>query len=132
MHMNAVLLAGFLGRDAFRDSGDNGNFTILELVIVLSYDDKESKENVLRVESHDLIVFGGCGEEAARCKKGDFVIVTGELRHTDDESKKTDCKQPSYTIRVTRVRRINRDPIAALEAFLDEPDVEEPEKLETE
>lgn len=130
MHMmNSVKLAGFLGTDAVRDSDDNGNFTILELIIVLPNEDRGSNENDVRIESHDLIVFGGCGEDAATFKKGDSIIVTGELLHTDYESKKTNCKQQLYSIRVTKILWVP----SALMAALEEPDVEEvPLKTETE
>ena len=129
MSMNLVKLAGFLGKDAVRDSGENGNFTLLELIIVLSSKDKKSNENAVRIESHDLIVFGDCGKYAAGFKKGLFIIVTGELRHTDYESKETNRKQQSYTIRVTDLLVVPSPLLAALE----EPDIEEiPEKEESE
>jgi single-stranded DNA-binding protein len=126
MYMNLVMLAGFLGRDAVAGCVDNGNFTILELVIDLPSKDKESNEYALRSESDDVIVFGGCGEDAAIFKKGDYIIVTGELRPIEHES---ECKQQSYTIWVTKFRWAARGEMAALKE-LNMKDM--PKEVETE
>jgi single-stranded DNA-binding protein len=126
MDMNLVMLAGFLGKDAVARCVHNGNFTIFELVIVLPSEDKESDEYVLRSESDDLIAFGSCGEDAPVFKKGDYIIVTGELRQSEHEN---DRKQQCYTIWLRKLRKVPGALIAALE----EPDVEEiPEIAETE
>jgi single-stranded DNA-binding protein len=126
MYMNLVMLAGFLGKDTVARWVDNGNFTIFELVIDLPSKDKESNEYVLRSESDDLIAFGSCGEDAPVFKKGDYIIVTGELRQSEHEN---DRKQQCYTIWLRKLRRAPGARISALE----EPDVEEiREKTETE
>ena len=59
MYMNKVILAGFLGKDATVHTGNNGNFTILELATKSSYKAKESDKYISRTEWHKLIVFGG-------------------------------------------------------------------------
>ena len=108
MYMNKVILAGFLGKDATIHTGKNGNFTILELATNESYKDKESDKYITRTEWHKLIVFGGRGEWAAKLKKGDHVLVEGELRHTEYESKKTNTKQQSNSIRLTNIQKLDR------------------------
>ena len=118
MYMNLVILAGFLANDAAARCADNGNFTIFELLIDLSYEGKESNEYALQSESDDLIVFGGCGEDAAIFKKGDYIMVTGELRRAEHEN---NSEQGSYTIWVKKLRWIPRDRIAALK----KPEIEE-------
>ena len=108
MYLNKVILAGFLGKDATVHTGNNGNFTVLELATKSSYKDKESGKYISRAEWHKLIVFGGRGEYAAKLQKGDHVLVEGELRHTEYESKKTNTKQQSDSIRVTNIQKLDR------------------------
>ena len=108
MYLNKVILAGFLGKDATVHSGTNGNFTVLELATKSSYKDKESEEYISRTEWHKLIVFGGRAEFAAKLKKGDHILIEGELRHTEYESKKTKTVQQSDCIRVTNIQRLDR------------------------
>ena len=121
MYMNKVILAGFLGKDATVHTGNNGNFTILELATKSSYKDKESDKYISRTEWHKLIVFGGRGEYAAKLKKGDHVLVEGELRHTEYESKKTNTTQQSDSIRVSNIQKLDRTQKTAS----DEEDFEE-------
>src|ERR1700728_1680157 len=108
MYMNKVILAGFLGKDATIHTGNNGNFTILELATKSSYKDKESGKYISRTEWHKLIVFGGRGEYAAKLSKGDHVLVEGELRHREYESKKTNITQQSDSVRVTSIQKLDR------------------------
>ena len=116
MYMNKVILAGFLGKDATIHTGSNGNFTILELATKSSYKDKESGKYISRTEWHKLIVFGGRGEYAAKLSKGDHVLVEGELRHTEYESKKTNTKQQSDSIRVNNIQKLDRSQKTSSEA----------------
>jgi len=108
MYLNKVILAGFLGKDATIHTGKNGNFTILELATNESYKDKESDKYITRTEWHKLIVFGGRGEYAAKLKKGDHILVEGSLHHNEYESKKTNTKQQSNSIRVTNIQKLDR------------------------
>jgi single-strand DNA-binding protein len=108
MYLNKVILAGFLGKDASIHSGKNGSFTILELATNESYKDKESDKYITRTEWHKLIVFGGRGEYAAKLKKGDHILVEGSLHHNEYESKKTNTKQQSNSIRLTNIQRLDR------------------------
>ena len=116
MYMNKVILAGFLGKDATVHTGNNGNFTILELATKSSYKDKESDKYISRTEWHKLIVFGGRGEYAAKLKKGDHILAEGELRHTEYESKKTNTTQQSDSIRVTNIQKLDRSQKTSSEA----------------
>jgi single-strand DNA-binding protein len=108
MYLNKVILAGFLGKDATIHTGKNGNFTILELATNESYKDKESDKYITRTEWHKLIVFGGRGEYAAKLKKGDHILVEGSLHHNEYESKKTNTKQQSNSIRLTNLQKLDR------------------------
>ena len=108
MYLNKVILAGFLGKDATIHTGKNGNFTILELATNESYKDKESDKYITRTEWHKLIVFGGRGEYAAKLKKGDHILVEGSLHHNEYESKKTNTKQQSDSIRVSNIQKLDR------------------------
>src|ERR1700736_6129558 len=101
MYMNKSILAGFLGKDATVHTGNNGNFTILELATKTSYKDKESGKYISRTEWHNCIVFGKRSEFAGTLKKGAHILVEGELRHTEYESKKTNTTQQSDSVRVT-------------------------------
>jgi single-strand DNA-binding protein len=108
MYLNKVILAGFLGKDAIIHTGKNGNFTILELATNESYKDKESDKYITRTEWHKLIVFGGRGEYAAKLKKGDHILVEGSLHYNEYESKKTNTKQQSNSIRLTNIQKLDR------------------------
>ena len=108
MYLNKVILAGFLGKDATIHTGNNGNFTILELATKSSYKDRESGEYISRTDWHNLIVFGGRAEFAAKLKMGDHILVEGELRHNEYESKRTNTKQKSDSIRVTNIQKLDR------------------------
>jgi single-strand DNA-binding protein len=108
MYLNKTILIGFLGKDATVHTGNNGNFTTLELATKSSYRDKESGEYISRTDWHKCIVFGGRGEYAAKLKKGDHILVEGELRHTKYESKKTNTKHQSDSVRVTNIQKLDR------------------------
>ena len=108
MYMNKVILAGFLGKDATIHTGKNGNFTILELATKRPTRTRNRTSTSTRTEWHKLIVFGGRGEYAAKLKKGDHILVEGELRHNEYESKKTNTKQQSDSIRVTNIQKLDR------------------------
>lgn len=108
MYMNKVILAGFLGKDATVYTGSNGNFTVLEIATKSSYKDKESGKYISRTEWHKLIAFGGRADYAAKLKKGEHVLVEGELRHSEYESKKTNTLQQSDSIRVNNIQKLDR------------------------
>jgi single-strand DNA-binding protein len=108
MYLNKVILAGFLGKDAIVRTGNNGNFTTLDLATKKSYKDKESGKYVSRTEWHNLIVFGGRADYAAKLKKGDHVLAEGELQHNEYESKKTNTTQQSDTVLVTNIQKLDR------------------------
>ena len=127
MYLNKVILIGFLGKDAAVRTGNNGNFTILELATKTSYKDKESGKYVSRTEWHNCIVFGNRSEFAGTLKKGAHILVEGELRHTEYESKKTNTTQQSDSVRVTSILKLDRNAKAAPE----DQDAEEiPEEVE--
>jgi single-stranded DNA-binding protein len=110
MYMNLVMLAGFLSEDAVVRCASNGR--IFELVIDLINRGEESNEYALRSESDDLLLFGAFGEDAAIFKKGDYIIVTGELRQTKYEN---NSSEKSYTIWVKKLRWAPHGLIADLE-----------------
>ena len=127
MYLNKVILIGFLGKDAVVRTGNNGNFTTLELATKSSYKDKESGDYVSHTEWHKLIVFGKRSEFAAMLKKGAHILVEGDLRHTEYESKKTKTTQQSDSVRVTSIQKLDR----SAKTGEDEPEIEEvPEEVE--
>lgn len=127
MYLNKTILIGFLGKDAVVRTGNNGNFAILELATKSSYKDKESSDYISRTEWHKCIVFGKRSEFAATLKKGAHILVEGELRHTEYESKKTGATHESDSVRVTNIQKLDRSQKSAT----DEPEVDEiPEEVE--
>src|ERR1700679_2374411 len=127
--MNTVNLIGFIGKDAVVRTGNNGNFTTLELATKTSYKDKESGEYKSRTEWHNCIVFGKRSEFAATLKKGAHIFIEGEMQHTEYESKKTKTTQQSDSVRVTSIQKLDR----SAKATSEEQDAEEiPEEVEAE
>jgi single-strand DNA-binding protein len=129
MYLNKAILIGFLGKDAVVRTGNNGNFTTLELATKTSYKDKESGEYKSRTEWHNCIVFGKRSEFAATLKKGAHIFIEGEMQHTEYESKKTKTTQQSDSVRVTSIQKLDR----SAKATSEEQDAEEiPEEVEAE
>ena len=113
--MNKAILIGFLGKDAVVRTGNNGNFTTLELATKTSYKNKESGEYISHTEWHRCIVFGKFGEFAATLKKGAHIQLEGEIQHTEYTPKKAKKPVRSDSVRVTSILKLDRAEKAAPE-----------------
>ena len=125
MYQNKVTLIGFLGKDAEVHTTNDRSFTVLSLATKSSYKDKKSGEYVSHTEWHNCIVFGKLSKFAGTLTKGTHVQVEGELRSREYDSKKTDSKQRSWSIKVDSILKLDRAEKAAPEEQEDEFNPEE-------
>ena len=84
MYQNKVTLIGFLGNDAEVRTNDNRSLTTLSLATKSSY--KKDNKYISHTEWHHCVVFGKLSEFAATLKKGEHILVEGELRSREYES----------------------------------------------
>ena len=108
MYLNKVDLIGFLGGDAEVRNANNRSFTTLSLATKSSYKDKKSGQFVAQTEWHRCVVFGKLSEFASTLTKGAHIQVEGELRSREYDSKKTDCRQRIWEIRVDSILKLDR------------------------
>jgi len=106
MYQNRVTLIGFTGGDAEVRTNNNRSFTILSLATKSSY--KKDDKYVSHTEWHRCVVFGKLAEFAKTLTKGAHILVEGELRSREYDSKKTDTKQRLWEIRVTSILKLDR------------------------
>jgi single-strand DNA-binding protein len=106
MYQNKVNLIGFLGSDAEVRTNDNRSFTTLSLATKSSY--KKDGKYIEHTEWHRCVVFGKLGEFGGTLKKGAHVVVEGELRSREYDSKKTGTKQTIWEIRVNSILKLDR------------------------
>ncbi len=107
MYTNKVTLIGFLGSDAEVRTNDNRSFTTLSLATKSSY--KKDGKYIEHTEWHRCVVFGKqLAEFAGKLKKGAHVMVEGELRSREFDSKKTGTKQTVWEIRVDSILKLDR------------------------
>ena len=113
LYENTIRLKGFLGKDAITKGAGNGSsLTILSLATKSSYRRKD--EWVSTTEWHRIVCFNQLSDEAKTFKKGDYVLVEGELRSSEFESevgqgkKKTSVKRRSWEVRAKSVRKLER------------------------
>ena len=125
MYQNKVNLIGFLGKDAEVHTSNDHSFSVLSLATKSSYKDKKSGEYVSHTEWHNCIVFGKLSKFAGTLTKGTHVQVEGELRSREYDSKKTDSKQRSWSIKVESILKLDRAEKAAPEEQDDEFNPEE-------
>jgi len=125
MYQNKVTLIGFLGKDAEVHTTNDRSFTVLSLATKSSYKDKKSGEYVSHTEWHNCIVFGKLSKFAGTLTKGTHIQVEGELRSREYDSKKTDSKQRSWSIKVDSILKLDRAEKAAPEEQDDEFNPEE-------
>lgn len=120
MHLNKVILMGFLGGDAVVRTGKNEKqFTTLSLATKESRKDKETGKYNERTEWHNLIFFGKLAEFAAKLKKGAHIQIEGKIQHSEYRGVKTD------TIRVTSILKLDRAERATAEEEFDETSEED-------
>jgi single-strand DNA-binding protein len=113
MYQNKVNLIGFLGGDAEVRTNNNRSFTTLSLATKSSY--KKDGEYISHTEWHRCVVFGKLSEFAGMLKKGAHILIEGELRSREYDSKKTDSKQRIWEVRVDSILKLDRAEKAAPE-----------------
>ena len=113
MYQNRVTLIGFTGGDAEARTNNNRSFTTLSLATKSSY--KKDDKYISHTEWHRCVVFGKLAEFAKTLTKGAHILVEGELRSREYDSKKTDTKQRLWEIRVTSILKLDRAEKAAPE-----------------
>jgi single-strand DNA-binding protein len=113
MYQNKVNLIGFLGNDAEVRTNNNRSFTTLSLATKSSY--KKDGEYISHTEWHRCIVFSKLSEFAGTLKKGAHILVEGELRSREYDSKKKGAKIRVWEIRVDSILKLDRAEKAAPE-----------------
>jgi len=111
--MNKVTLIGFLGSNAEARINTNGSFTTFSLATRSSY--KKDGTYISHTQWHRCVVFGKLSEFAKTLTKGAHILVEGELRSREYESKKTDTNRRVWEIRVASILKLDRAEQAALE-----------------
>ncbi len=113
MYQNKVNLIGFLGSDAEVRTNNNRSITTLSLASKSSY--KKDGEYISHTEWHRCVVFGKLSEFAGTLKKGTHILVEGELRSREYDSKKKGTKLRVWEIRVDSILKLDRAEKAAPE-----------------
>lgn len=86
MFLNHVMLIGNLGGDAERINLNHSKVKInLRLATQRSWKNKESGEYATRTDWHRVVVWGGLTKFAETLKKGERILVVGELRTREYE-----------------------------------------------
>jgi single-strand DNA-binding protein len=106
MYQNKVNLIGFLGNDAEIRSNNNRSITTLSLATKSSY--KKDGEYISHTEWHRCVVFGKLSEFAGTLKKGAHILVEGELRSREYDSKKKGTKIRVWEVRVDSILKLDR------------------------
>jgi single-strand DNA-binding protein len=113
MYQNKVNLIGFLGGDAEVRTNNNRSITTISLATKSSY--KKDGEYISHTEWHRCVVFGKLSEFAGTLKKGAHILVEGELRSREYDSKKKGAKLRVWEIRVDSILKLDRAEKAAPE-----------------
>lgn len=113
MYQNKVNLIGFLGSDAEVRTNNNRSFTTLSLATKSSY--KKDGEYISHAEWHRCIAFGKLAEFAGTLRKGAHILVEGELRSREYDSRKTGGKQRIWEVRIDSILKLDRAEKAAPE-----------------
>ena len=106
MYQNKVNLIGFLGNDAEIRTNNNRSITTLSLATKSSY--KKDGEYVSHTEWHRCVVFGKLSDFASTLKKGAHILVEGELRSREYDSKKKGARIRVWEVRVDSILKLDR------------------------
>jgi single-strand DNA-binding protein len=106
MYQNKVNLIGFLGSDAEVRTNNNRSITTISLATKSSY--KKDGEYISHTEWHRCVVFGKLSEFAGTLKKGAHILVEGELRSREYDSKKKGTNLRVWEIRVDSILKLDR------------------------
>lgn len=122
LYENNIRLKGFLGKDPVtKETRNGGTLTVLSLATKSSYRRKD--EWVSTTEWHRIVCFNQLSDYAQTLKKGDYVLVEGELRSSEFESevsvdkKKTSVKRRSWEVGAKSVRKLERTDNAEAETI---------------
>ena len=113
MYQNKVNLIGFLGNDAEIRTNNNRSITTLSLATKSSY--KKDGEYISHTEWHRCVVFGKLSDFASTLKKGAHILVEGELRSREYDSKKKGARIRVWEVRVDSILKLDRAEKAAPE-----------------
>jgi len=103
--MNKVTLIAFLGGTPEVRTNDNRSFTTLSLATKSSY--KKDGKYISHTEWHRCVVFGKLSEFAKTLTKGTHILVEGELRSREYDSKKTATTQRVWEVRVASILKLD-------------------------
>jgi single-strand DNA-binding protein len=106
MYQNKVNLIGFLGNDAEIRTNNSRSITTLSLATKSSY--KKDGEYISHTEWHRCVVFGKLSEFASTLKKGAHILVEGELRSREYDSKKKGTTIRVWEVRVDSILKLDR------------------------
>ena len=106
MYQNKVNLIGFLGNDAEIRNNNNRSITTLSLATKSSY--KKDGEYISHTEWHRCVVFGKLSDFASTLKKGAHILVEGELRSREYDSKKKGARTRVWEVRVDSILKLDR------------------------
>jgi single-strand DNA-binding protein len=106
MYQNKVNLIGFLGNDAEIRTNNNRSITTLSLATKSSY--KKDGEYVSHTEWHRCVVFGKLSDFASTLKKGAHILVEGELRSREYDSKKKGARIRVWEVRIDSILKLDR------------------------
>jgi len=124
-YKNAIILKGFLGKDAEQPATTNQKaITVLSLATKTSYKDKQSSEFVSRTEWHRIVAFGRLAESARTLTKGTYVEIKGELQSHEYTAQSDNKKRRSWEVRATSVSKLVRPPKARAEDVGAQPEPE--------
>lgn len=113
LYENKVTLKGYIGKDAQTfATRQQSSFVVLSVATKTGYKDKQTNEWVNRTEWHRIVAFAKPADYAKSLRKGDYVLIEGELRSTEFDTevgegrKKATVKRRGWEIRASIVKKL--------------------------
>ena len=113
MHLNRVILIGFIGNDAEKKVAGTTNIAVFSIATKTSWkNDSGSLES--RTDWHRCVAFGKLANFAGTLTKGAHVAIEGELRSREYDrevtvvAEKTTITQRVWEIRVDTILKLDR------------------------
>ena len=113
MYLNRVTLIGFLGQDARSTATQEGR-EVARLSLATTRRYQQGSEWKEKTQWHDCVVYGKAAAYAAKLRKGDHVLVEGELtyreynRTVETESGPIRVIWPATEVIVKSISRLGR------------------------